>query len=841
MTVKPMNQAFKRATSPPRPETAGRKNRSAFLPGAEESPTSGSFYIGVFVLSGLLMALQVLQARIFSVTTWYHLSFLIIGVAMFGLTLGALHVHRGDAAEQRATFGPRMARSTYHFAVFVVIALAAQMVMPIVSDSVVGTLVTLPLMSLLVIPPYYCAGIVLSLAITRAPFPTARTYGVDLLGAAAGCLWALMLVESTDAPSAVLVLSLAALAASRLFAGGAGSHTAGAAALVCAALALNVLPSRPAIYPLWIKDRFISQDALAYDQWNSISRVTLRREEKDVRPALWGPSPRLPKDLRSSYHFLNIDGDAGTPLTRFGGDCRTGLDVLDYDVTTIAYALPNLKRSAVIGVGGGRDVLSACHAGISDITALDVNAIQISLLTQVEPFKSYTNISGIPGVRLIHSEARSWFSRNPEKFDLVQMSLVDTWAATGAGAFALSESGLYTVEAWTTFLNRLDAGGVLTVSRWYIRDAHSEAGRVVSLAVAALIDVGARQPARHVFVATSGSIATLVLARDPLSEEQLDALEKRAKAMDFGILISPRQKPAEDGGVLAAMLTASSRDDLERLAQVNDFDISPPTDMRPFFFNQVRVTNPRHVYELIAADSPSGMLGFARAILNLYVIIGFSLLMVVLAILLPLRRELRSGNGAFVGGGTAWFLLIGLGFMLLEISLLQRMSIYLGHPAYGLSIVLFGIVLSTGVGSLISDRWPLATNRARFAWIAVTAVMAVAEIFALDGVTRTFADVSLPYRAFLCTSLIVPLGCLLGFGFPTGMALVRTINARPSAWFWGINGAAGVMGSVLAVALNIAGGFAFTMLIGALCYALLAVPAWRAASLLLVAPRSPLV
>lgn len=804
------------------------------------SPTASSFYAGVFILSGLLMALQVIQARIFSVTTWYHLSFLIIGVAMFGLTLGALHVHRGDAARQRATYGPQMARSSYHFALLVVIALVAQLLMPIVSDSAAGTLVTLPLMSLLVIPPYYCAGIVLSLAITRAPFPTARTYGVDLLGAATGCLLALGLMETTDAPSAILVLALAALAASRCFARGNGMIIAAAAALVCATLSLNLIPSHAAIYPLWIKGQVITRDLLAFDRWNSISRVTVTKEKTNARPFLWGPSPRLPADMRTSFHFLNIDGDAGTPINSFGGDCRTGIDFLDYDVTNIAYSLPGLKKSAVIGVGGGRDVLSACHAGIPSITGLDVNDIQISLLSRVEPFKSYANIADIPGLRLIHSEARSWLSRNPDKFDIIQMSLVDTWAATGAGAFALSENGLYTVEAWATFLNRLDPGGVLTVSRWYIRDAHSEVARVMSLAVAALIETGAERPERHVFMATSGNIVTLVLARDPLSEQQLGALERRAKAMDFGILISPRQALAE-GGALAGMLAAGSRGDLERLAQGSDFDISPPTDQRPFFFNQVRVTNPRHVFDLIAKDSPSAMLGHARAILNLYIIIGFSLLMVVLAILLPLRRELRSGNGAFVGGGTAWFLLIGLGFMLLEISLLQRMSIYLGHPAYALGIVLFGIVLSTGAGSLVCDRWPLATSRSRLIWIASTAAIALAEVFALDVVTRIFADVSLPYRALLCTGLIVPLGCLLGFGFPTGMALVRGINARPTAWFWGINGAAGVMGSVLAVALNIAEGFSFTMTVGALCYALLAFPAWRAASLQVVAPRSRLV
>ncbi len=788
-----------------------------------KNPSPRAFYTGVFVLSGVLMMLQILQARIFSVTTWYHLSFLVISVAMFGLTLGALHVHKGNEAEQRDNYARLMGDACVNFAIFTSFALATHMILPIVAASSAKTLMTLPMAALCTIPSYYFAGYALSLAITRAPHPSARTYAFDLVGAAAGCLAALGLMETVDAPSAIMIVAAAGALAAFCF-GVTDKLRAGGAAVLLLLLALgNTLAARPFVYPFWVKNHIVTQGRLAHDQWNSISRVTVDNAVDNAPPYLWGPSKTLPKDMKTSFYVLKIDGDAGTPLNKFGGDCRKGLETLDYDVTTIAYALPDLKKSGIIGVGGGRDVLSACKAGIRDITAMDVNDIQISLLTKAEPFKSYTNISTLKGVKLIHSEARSWFASHPDTFDIIQMSLIDTWASTGAGAFALSENGLYTVEAWRTFLSRLNAGGVMTVSRWYISDAHSEVERLISLAMGALFEQGATAPQKHIFMAASDHIATLVLAKGPLTQEQLAALEKRAAAMKFRVLISPQRKTAK--GDLANILAAKTRGSLDTVASESAFDISPPTDQRPFFFNMVRLAQPFQIFRLVSENNASAMLGHAKAVLNLYIIILFSLAMAAAAIIWPMRDAVARLNRRFVMGGTAWFALIGAGFMFIEISLLQRLSVYLGHPAYGLSIVLFSLVLSTGIGSFICDRLPLDTARARNIWAILTALAAFAAIFAINWMTVHFAGAGLVTRALLCVSVTLPLGCLLGFGFPTGMTLAREVSTQPTAWFWGINGAAGVTGSAIAIALNIALGLNVTMALGALCYLALLIPA----------------
>ena len=783
---------------------------------------SRPFYVGVFLVSGILMALQIVQSRIFSVTTWYHISFLVVSIAMFGLTLGAVKVYKGKEADQRSHYGRGMAQATFRFALGMILGLVGQLSIPVMSENLFLTVVALPIVTAMTLPAYYYAGVVLSLAITRAPFPAARTYGFDLLGAAAGCLFALALMETVDAPTGIMVLALMALGAARMFGTEKTEFPQVTVLLLCFGIALNVAGAKPIIQPYWVKKFHFPESQLAYDKWNSISRVIVQSERKDVPPYLWGPSRRLPDDLKTSWYELLIDGEASTPINHWSGDTGKALDYLNYDVTTVAYAIPGIKSAGIIGLGGGRDVLSSLHAGAKSVTALDVNNVQVSLLSRVEPFRSYANIGGRPGVNLIHSEARSWFARNPDKFDLIQMSLVDTWASTGAGAFALTENGLYTVEAWKTFLNHLNPGGVMTVSRWYLADAQSEAERLVSLAVGALLDAGVKEPKQHIFIAKGYVIVTLVMSRDPFTAAQLDAMEKRVKDMDFDVLISPRKNV--HGTEFAKILDAKSREDLEELARQSQYDISPPTDWRPFFFNQVRVGSPALVWRLMRGGAQTAMTGHAHAIANLYVIMAFSLVMVLFAIIYPLRSELKAKN-SFIRAGTAWFILIGLGFMLLEISLMQRMSVYLGHPAYGLSIVLFSLVLSTGIGSLLCDKFPLDTTKARVGWALVTAAAIGGSVFFIDGAMRAFPDAPLLVRALLCLSVTAPIGCLMGFGFPTGMEMAKSAHARSTAWFWGINGAAGVMGSSLAISINIGAGIDKAMFISALCYALLVLPA----------------
>lgn len=792
-----------------------------------------AFYAGVFLLALATLALEIVQTRILSVVAWYHLAFFVISLAMFGLTAGAVWVYlRGDRFSEE-TLSDDLAGMAAAFALSTAASICLQTVIAPAFDRSISGLVSLTVLSLCMAAPYFFAGVAMSLALTRSPYPVPRVYGVDMVGAATGCFAALLLLNLTDGPSAVLLIAtLAAIAAAVFAAAGIGGVPARpqpfwalvrrrpTIILLLATFALLNATTGAGLKPILVKNTVEAVGpAPLHEEWNSFSRVVVRHSD-DGRPQMWGPSPRLRYDQWNvEKRFLTIDGDAGTSMYRFAGDAKT-VEFLKYDVTNLAYALPRRERGAVIGIGGGRDMLSAHIFGVRDVTGIEVNPVFVRLLTRTPGFTDYAGLAALPGMHFVVDEARSWFARTPSTFDIVQMSLIDTWAATGAGAFSLSENGLYTVEAWRIFLDRLTPSGVFTVSRWHQPDKYDETGRMVSLAAAVLMHMGVPEPRRHIFVASSGRIATLVLARAPFAAADLAALEAATARYGFTVLLSPNATPASEA--LGKIVNAPALDDLRRYTASLSLDLTPPTDDRPFFFNQVPI------FKVVAAlraigDGKVGGVAFGNlaATFSLAGLFLISTMLVIVAILVPLRSTIARANKRLLAGGTAYFLLIGMGFMLVEIALLQRFSVFLGHPTYSLSVVLFTVILSTGLGSLISGRVPLDSNIRLVTWSVLTAVYVVLLPAWLPRVLLAFDDAELFTRAAIAVATLAPAGMLMGFGFPTGMRLIGAVDRRPTPWFWGINGAAGVAAGVTAVACSISFGIHVTLIVGGLCYLLL--------------------
>jgi len=395
--------------------------------------------------------------------------------------------------------------------------------------------------------------------------------------------------------------------------------------------------------------------------------------------------------------------------------------------------------------------------------------------------------------------------------------MVDTWAATGAGAFSLSENGLYTVEGWRKFLDSLAPTGVFTVSRWYSPKDVDETGRLLSLAKATLLDVGVPDPRHHLVLAAFDNLSTLIVSRAPFSRNDLARLHDITAQMGFSILVSP--DAPESSEVLQQIMAAPDVAALQALSAKFHLDVSPPTDDRPFFFNQLRITDPASMLRAMQADSGviKGNLG---ATIVLLIIIALSFVLVVLTIALPALPSVRRVSRRLIGAGTIYFLLIGFGFMFVEIGVIQRLSIFLGHPVYGLAVGLFAVILSTGVGSLISDRLPLSSPRRLMLWSGALTFYLGALPFWLPPFVGIFEASPIVIRAAVAVLMVAPLGLLMGFGFPTGMALVNALDTRPTPWFWSINGAAGVLAASIAVAVNIAFSISTSIWLSAICYLL---------------------
>ena len=798
--------------------------------------SQSKLYIGLFLITACTLMLQVIQTRILSVVAWYHLAFFAISMAMFGLTVGAVWVYLRRDRFTEKTLSYDLSYFSTAFALSTLFCLIVQMSLtPIVSRSITSILTWAELAICLSIP-FFFSGIVVSLALTRSPFPVGRVYGADMLGAAVGCLGVLVLLNNTDGPSAILwVGALAAVAAlffSRSGIGGAPQtkppldsflhHRTTIFLLIVTCAVLNGLTDY-GLQPLVAKGQFEAGDTYAFREWNTFSRIAVY-PQFTYQPQMWAPSPKMPDGLKAEQRNISIDADAGTTAYRFTGNLKE-VEFLKYDVTTLAYHLPNRERVLVIGVGGGRDILSAAVFGLQDITGVEINPILVKLLTEKRLFADLTNVRSLKGVQFVIDEGRSWMARTQQSFDIIQMSLIDTWAATGAGAFSLSENGLYTVEAWRIFLSRLTPKGVFTISRWYDAKEPTEAGRMLSLAVAALFEMGITEPRQHIFLVTQATIANLIISRTPFSPRDLRALNDAAAQYEHNVFVSPTVAASSE--TLNRILTSKSRQELQNYTSNLPFDLTPATDDRPFFFNQLPLTKPVQAFylakEMVAADSALGGIrkGNLVATATLIILFVISLALVVVSILVPLRHAVRDVGGKLAVGGTLYFLLIGIGFMMIEIGLLQRMSVFLGHPVYSLSVLLFTLILATGIGSFVSDIVPLDSRPRFLIWALFTGAYVAALPHWLSTVFLAFDGASLLSRAILCVVTIAPAGLLLGFGFPTGIRLISAIDRGPTPWFWGVNGAAGTLASTVAVASSIAFGIGTTLTTGAICYVLL--------------------
>jgi hypothetical protein len=277
--------------------------------------------------------------------------------------------------------------------------------------------------------------------------------------------------------------------------------------------------------------------------------------------------------------------------------------------------------------------------------------------------------------------------------------------------------------------------------------------------------------------------------------------------------------------LLASLVAAPNREALEQATKVSYLDLSPPTDARPFFFNQLRLDRlfDQDIFALVS--NPGVYAGNLTATLTLAILILISTVLVAATIVVPLTASVSTASVSLVIAGTIYFALIGIGFMTAEIGLLQRISVFLGHPVYALSIVLFSLIVSTGLGSLASEWIPLTSGVRLIGWSALTGLYLLVLPLWLPGVLLSLASAGVLFRAGLAVLVLLPAGFLMGFGFPTGMRLVSCLDETPTPWFWGINGAAGVLAASVAVLTSIVFSIDTTLWIGALCYLLLPAPA----------------
>ena len=449
----------------------------------------------------------------------------------------------------------------------------------------------------------------------------------------------------------------------------------------------------------------------------------------------------------------------------------------------------------------------------------------------VRPFRNGTalwigeyagHVYDYSNVNIEIEDARTFLSRTDEQFDLIQASLIDTWAASSSGAYSLSESGLYTREAFLTYFDRLTPRGMVSYSRWYFIADPTETLRMVTLGLDSWRQAGIENPTEHIVVianftqnrSADQGLATMLLKKTPFTPDEVARLAQFSQGMDFTMLYAPGYE-IPIANPVHTLITAP---DLETAVTNYPLDISVPTDDRPFFFNFAGY-NDLGASEFAANPSYRSSAEANYALLS---VLGISVLFAALFIIGPVTSSQRSilllsRNWSYL----LYFAALGIGFMMVMVPSIQRLTIYLGSPTYALAVVLFTILFSSGIGSLTTHRVTADGVLPRLSRVILGLLLVIALHLPIIPLIVQWTQAWIfPIRVIVVIAFIFPAGFLMGQPFPLGMKWVSSQNAAIIPWLWAINGAASVIGSASATVLGLATGFRVVSIGGLFCYGL---------------------
>ena len=805
---------------------------------AHEGSAPPPVYIGILLASVGVLMQQILLTRIFSFTIWYHLAYLTISTALLGF--GAAGSLLAVAPGLLADGGRRLcAWCAAGAGVSLLAAMAVLGPNPISPDALIATpgwfFLGLLAYYAVITVPFLLAGVAVAAPLAAFPLAANRLYAADLLGAALGCVAAVTALSYLDGAASVAVCAAIFCAAGALYAPTRQLRTR--LALLCLALvasspwAFRAIDFQPAATKtLGIATREHGA-RIQFTRWSPVNRVDLYAAPNQVGGFWtgWGRSdrylksrPRVPRTRSIVY-----DGHNGSDV--FGVRDRRSLSVLDYHVLKTPYLFQKNPRVLVIGVGGGIDVLNALYHHAEHVTGVELQPITVKLHNGL-----LSRFTGgwfqRPEVELVAAEGRHYVRSHDDEYDLIQITAVDTFAAQTTGAYVLAESYLYIVEAFEDFLSHLGEDGMLSIligDHLYNDPAIPTpfSTRLALVARTALEQRGVADPNRHILLSgqsipfgnppdeiVSGAwIQSLIVKNSPFSEEEIATLRAFNELNGFQVRLSP------DGGAgdptLESILRAEGPE-RRRVLDEQIFSMEPITDDRPFFFHVLPwrgVVTDRRI-EWTNPGSGTGQIVLAMMLVQALVLGG-------LLIALPL---VRGASHRLPRRTTAGFLLyflgLGLGFLLIEISFVQKYVLLLGYPTYSLSVTIFSLLLFAAAGAAASRRGWGRPRPFLVLLVSVTLILVALEVVALSWIRDALLSAPLALRIAVTAGLQLPLGFVLGMYFPTGLELLRRREPRLIPWAWAVNGVASVAASVLAVILGMALGFSGVALLAGAIY-----------------------
>jgi spermidine synthase len=776
------------------------------LPGSAIRKTGNrALLAGTGLGSFAALLLELALTRLFSVVLFYHFAFLAISIALLGLGAGGVFAYLKKSWLTRF--------ETRTLAAWLCVANA--LLIPIVLEVVLHTPVSLELskanflrLTAIYVAsaiPFFLTGLQFSIIFARQSGHIPRLYGADLSGGALACLGIVPLLNFLGGPSTILFAALVAAVAGSVWATTARMRRV---TLTLASVLLGLISANHSgklFDVVYAKGEFRDPARVEFARWNAISRVEVDRQD-DAK-------------------VIVIDADANTFIMNSDPKQWQGTSWQQNQMSAPP-ALVNVLRPhgeyAIIGPGGGVDVLRAVANGSPDVTGIEINPIIANTIMR-DRYADYSyHLYQRPEVHIHVTDGRSFVRNAKQQYDVVQMTLVDTWASTAAGAFALSENSLYTVEAFQEYFEHLKSDGMIAITRWEFQQPR-EALRVVSVAMEALHRLGVENPAKNFIVVSEGDLdedglPVVVLAKkSAFTQQEEDAVENHLSR--YPNLVALYQ-PSDPGDNPFSNLIASNNS--SKFARQYAYNVAPVNDNAPFFFFTLKlgqILRPESLQQGIDWKVNLGV-----AVLGMVLIISVVAVSAFLVIPLALRQRRQERSVRLL-----YFVAVGLGYIMVEIAFIQRFVLFLGHPTYALTVVVFLLLLSSGAGSLASGRW---LGQTRSAWLPLTIIVAalLLYVFILPGLLNSLVGVAFVAKLLISAALLAPLGFAMGMPFPTGLRALAGISAdsRESQtsqggentveWAWAMNAASSVLGSVLAIVIAIEFGLNMTLACGAGAY-----------------------
>lgn len=768
----------------------------------------GELELVVFATALVTLAVEVFYTRLFAAVFWRNTALAIVSLAMLGIGASGVLVYLRPRWFPPNRMTEQLAWLVGVFGVSIVASFVAVRLLSAQNYSALQTLGAYVPVVACGLVPFFFGGLVLSIVFTHCADRISTLYWFDLAGAALGAVIALPLLTVLNGPSIVPVLALVAVLTGATFARRRARKLAFRAQSVAALglVALIVIQAKSGVLDVQ-HSHGEREHGLEFERWDPVARITVQSFAPDTK-------------------WLNIDSQVQTAVLRYGDGTDAGF--LKHNVLQLAYRLRRYPKVLIIGPGGGSDVLAAFVAGNQNITGVEVNRTSIRLMRhELSDFNG--GLYDRPEVKIRIADGRAYVAAMSGKVDLIQATFVDTFTASAAGGHTLSENYLYTVDGFGDFLDHLNEDGILSMSRWGGEAfGFAEMHRAFALAQRALLMRGASRPAAHLVAAQGAppaqlvrgggyqapnqqaeSMSTLLVKRTPFTDAELDTLGHACEESNFRVLWLGGRSGGD--ATLAALLASTDPPKFyKRYLDRTGLDVSPVSDDRPFFFDMI---DP--IRSLFRSDRQTwdNIYFFQRfvEIRMLHELLGATLVLVLVFLAAPLVFRLRDVRGVRRPVSTiGYFICLGLGFIGIEISLMQRFALFLEHPVYSLVVFLASILLWSGVGSARSKK--LAPNWRAHAPRRALLLVVVLGIYGLAAapLTRSLIGLPLGLKMVIAALLAFPPAYLMGMMFPLGIAAIRERAEQLVPWVWGLNSAFSVVGGVLSLCFAMSFGYTAT-------------------------------